>query len=388
MMNKDNSIKFLQGNEACALGGITAGARFFAGYPISPASEIAELSSLLLPQRGGIYLQMEDEIASIAAVIGASLGGMKAFTATSGPGLSLMQENIGFAVMAEAPCVIINVQRFGPSTGVATRPGQADVMTTRWGTHGDHGIIVLAPTSVQECYDLTIEAFNLAESLRTPVILLTDATLAHLREKIVTRTDKELSIISRQKPDQVTEDYQPYRPGPDGVPVLPDFGDQNILRVTGLIHDHDGYSTPKPQTAGDLVHRLQQKIEGATSLMPAPRYFGSNDPEILIISFGISARSAREAVNRANDQGIKARLMQLPTIWPFPEEAVRYACYGASAVLVAEMNSGQICREVRACGIQREKVVGVNRADTAVITPGEILKAIKKTWFRWGFHPI
>lgn len=376
-MKENYNIRFLQGNEACALAGITAGAGFFAGYPISPASEIAELSSLLLPQRGGIYLQMEDEIAGIAAVIGASLGGMKAFTATSGPGLSLMQENIGFAVMAEVPCVIINVQRFGPSTGVATQPGQADVMAARWGTHGDHGIVVLAPTSIQECFDLTIEAFNLAETLRTPVILLTDATLAHLREKVITRTDKELTIKSRKKPQNTGTEYHPYAPGPGDVPVLPDFGDEHILRVTGLVHDQDGYSTPKPAISGNLVQRLQRKIEGAAGIMPQPRYFGSDDPEIVIISFGISARSSREAVNRANKKGLKARLMQLPTIWPFPEKAVREACSGARGVLVVEMNSGQLCREVRACGIPREKVRGVNRADTAVITPGEVLGAIE-----------
>jgi len=376
-MRNNNNIRFLQGNEACALAGITAGARFFAGYPISPASEIAELSSLLLPQQGGIYLQMEDEIASLAAVIGASLGGMKAFTATSGPGLSLMQENIGFAVMAEVPCVIINVQRFGPSTGVATQPGQADVMAARWGTHGDHGIVALAPTSVQECYDLTIEAFNLAETLRTPVILLTDASLAHLREKVITRGKKELSIKSRQKPAKDVKGYHPYAPGPGGVPLLPDFGDEHMLRVTGLVHDQDGYSTPKPAIAGELVRRLQKKIDEAAGIMPQPQYFGSDNPEVLVISFGISARSSREAVNRANKQGLNAGLMQLPTIWPFPEEAVRKACSGARVVLVAEMNSGQLCREVRACGVPREKVRGINRADTAVITPGEICDAIK-----------
>lgn len=376
-MKNNNNTRFLQGNEACALAGITAGARFFAGYPISPASEIAELCSLLLPQQGGIYLQMEDEIASIAAVIGASLGGMKAFTATSGPGLSLMQENIGFAVMAEVPCVIINVQRFGPSTGVATQPGQADVMAARWGTHGDHSIVVLAPTSVQECYDLTVEAFNLAETLRTPVILLTDAILAHLREKVITRKEKELNIKSRKKPLEVSEKYHPYAPGPDGVPVMPDFGDNNILRVTGLVHDEDGYSTANPSIAGKLVRRLQEKIENAAGLMPQPRFFGTDNPEIMVISFGISARSAREAVNRANRQGIKACLIQLPTIWPFPEETVREACSKARAALVVEMNSGQLCREVRACGVPREKVFGINRADTAVITPGEILDAIK-----------
>jgi 2-oxoglutarate ferredoxin oxidoreductase subunit alpha len=378
MVKNKKNIRFLQGNEACALAGITAGARFFAGYPISPASEIAEISSLLLPQRGGIYLQMEDEIAGIAAVIGASLGGMKSFTATSGPGLSLMQENIGFAIMAEVPCVIINIQRFGPSTGIATQPGQADVMAARWGTHGDHGIVVLAPTSVQECYDLTIEAFNLAETLRTPVILLTDATLAHLREKVVTKNDKELSIAARKKPERLSEDYHPYEPGPNGVPVLPDFGDDNILRVTGLVHDHDGYSTPQPKVAGDLVRRLQQKIESASVIMPKPKLFGSEDPEIVIISFGISARSSREAVNRANSQGIKTCLMQLPTIWPFPEEAVREKCSDAKTVIVVEMNSGQLFREVRASGIQRDKVLSVNRTDTAVITPEEIMNAIKE----------
>lgn len=376
-MKAADSTRFLQGNEACALAGITAGARFFAGYPISPASEIAEMCSLLLPQRGGIYLQMEDEIASIAAVIGASLGGMKSFTATSGPGLSLMQENIGFAIMAEVPCVIINVQRFGPSTGVATQPGQADLMAARWGTHGDHSIVVLAPASIQECFDLTVEAFNLAETLRTPVILLTDAVLAHLREKITVRNEKELEIKDRKKPARVSDNYKPYATGASRVPVLPDFGDENILRVTGLVHDEYGYSTADPQIAGQLVQRLQDKIDQAAHLLPQPQYFGSDDPAAVVISFGISARAAREAVLRACEQGIPTRLVQLPTIFPFPEQAVREACLPARTVFVVEMNGGQLCREVRASGIAREKVVSINRADTSVITPAEIWQKIK-----------
>ncbi|NLJ84762.1 MAG: 2-oxoacid:acceptor oxidoreductase subunit alpha, partial [Halanaerobiaceae bacterium] len=332
MINKNN-VRFVQGNEACAQAGILAGARFFAGYPITPASEIAEISSVLLPQRGGIYLQMEDEIASIAAVIGASLAGMKAFTATSGPGLSLMQENIGFAIMAEVPCVIINAQRFGPSTGVATKPSQSDIMACRWGTSGDHSIIVLAPASVQECFDLTIEAFNLAETLRTPVILLTDAILAHLSEKIIIPDEKDLNIINRKKPDKPAQKYRPYAPGPDGVPVLSAFGDEHILRVTGLVHDFDGYSTASPQIANELIQRLHNKIENAIDIMPQPKIYGSNNPDVLVISFGISARASRLAVNQANKQGMATRFIQLTTIWPFPEKIIQEECSGVKTVL-------------------------------------------------------
>lgn len=368
--------RFLQGNEACALAGINAGARFYAGYPISPASEIAEICSQLLPLHDGIYVQMEDEIGSIAAVIGAALGGMKAFTATSGPGFSLMQENIGFALMAEVPCVIINVQRFGPSTGIATRPAQGDVMAARWGTHGDHSIIVLSPSSVQECYDLTVEAFNLAERLRTPVIILTDAAVAHLREKI-NMTD-DLKLVERLKPVGPVESYRPYAPGANGVPAISDYGDKYILRVTGLVHDEEGYPSADPQLADALIKRLADKIENFQHELPQPISYGNENAKIIVISYGISARAARQAVFIAVKEGLSAGMLQLRTLWPFPEEQVMKACSTAATVLVVEMNRGQIMERVKACGLfPPRRIVSVTRTDTGIITPAQVLSAIR-----------
>lgn len=366
--------QFLQGNEACTLGSIKAGARFFAGYPISPASEMAELCSNLLPRNNGMYVQMEDELASIAAVIGASLGGMKAFTATSGPGFSLMQENIGFAVMAEVPCVIINVQRFGPSTGIATQPGQGDIMAARWGTHGDHSIIALAAASVQECFDLTVEAFNLAERFRTPVIILTDATIAHLRESV--QIPDKVITVNRAKPAGPIDNYRPYAPGCDLVPVMPNYGDNHILRVTGLVHDEEGYSSADSDTANTLLNRLIDKIENYAHELPAPEYTGPENPETVIISYGISARSALSAAYRAKQNNFSVGVIKLRTIWPFPERFIIEKCSNASRVLVVEMNKGQILREVKAAGFT--KAYGLNRTDTRVIMPDEILDFISK----------
>lgn len=370
------NTRFLQGNEACALAGINTGARFYAGYPISPASEIAEICSRLLPLHDGIYVQMEDEIGSIAAVIGASLGGLKAFTATSGPGFSLMQENIGFALMAEVPCVIINVQRFGPSTGIATRPAQGDVMAARWGTHGDHSIIVLSPSSVQECYDLTVEAFNLAERFRAPVIILTDAAVAHLREKI--NMPDDLKLIERLKPDGPVESYRPYAPKVNGVPAIPNYGDKYILRVTGLVHDEDGYPSADPQLAAALIKRLADKIENFQHELPQPLFYGNENAKTIVISYGISARAARQAIFIATQEGLSVGMLQLRTLWPFPEEQVIKACSAAKAVLVVEMNRGQIMERVKACGLfPPRRIVSVTRTDTEVITPAQILSAIR-----------
>jgi len=369
---------FVQGNDACALGAINAGARFFAGYPISPASELAELCSREIPKVGGIFVQMEDEIGSIAAVIGASLGGIKAFTATSGPGMSLMQENLGLAVMAEVPCVIINVQRFGLSTGVATKPGQADIMQARWGTHGDHGIIALAPSSVQECYDLTVEAFNLAERFSTPVIVLTDASIAHLRERMNMRESEELEIVDRGKPPVLPEEYLPYLPDEKGVPTLSSYGDEHILRVTGLVHDEAGFSTSRADVCRKLIERLEDKILNYQNELPPPKYYGKEKAEVVVVSFGIAARAAREAAYRAIKVDMPVGMVQLQTIWPFPEAHILERCSRASHVIVAEMNRGQITGEVVKTLRDTAKVVPVLRYDTHVITPGEILDKIKE----------
>lgn len=369
----------LQGNEACALAGIDAGATFFAGYPISPATEIAELCSRLLPRKGGVYVQMEDEIASLAAVIGASLSGVKAFTATSGPGLSLMQENIGFACMAEVPCVIINVQRFGPATGVATAPAQADVMAVRWGSHGDYSLVALAPASVQECYNLTLKAFDLAERFRVPVVVLLDATIAHLREMVYLPQPGKLAPATRSQPDGPVQGYAPYAPNKQGVPAPPNFGDRHILRVTGLVHDQMGYSSADPLVASTLVNRLIDKVENYTPEMPAPLYFGAEEPEILIIAFGITSRAAREAVSRDGSlSGYRAGVLQLQTLWPFPGAQVKQLAANSASIIVAELSRGQLSGLVTSCGVPDEKITRVTSTDIRVLTPGVILQAIRE----------
>ncbi|MDO9573788.1 MAG: 2-oxoacid:acceptor oxidoreductase subunit alpha, partial [Candidatus Contubernalis sp.] len=361
---------FVQGNTACALGAFTAGARFFAGYPISPASELAEYCSWELPKLGGIYLQMEDEIASIAAVIGASLGGMKAFTATSGPGMSLMQENIGYASMAEVPCVIVNVQRFGLSTGVATSPGQSDIMQARWGRHGDQTIIALTPATVQECFDLTVEAFNLAERFSSPVIVLYDACIAHLRERINVFVPEELKIIERTKPDVSPEHYRPDQPDKRGVPTLSQYGSQHILKTTGLVHTETGHPSSKKEVCASLVDRLEWKIMNYVEELPPPKYFGVEGAETVLISFGISSRAAREAVHRANLEGFSVGLIQLQTVWPFPEAAIVEHCSQAMRVIVVEMNRGQVTGEVKKIISKPVEVHHLLRTDSNIFYPG------------------
>jgi len=369
---------FVQGNEACVLGAIDAGARFFAGYPICPATEIAEYCSHELPKHAGVFVQMEDELASIAAVVGASLGGMKAFTATSGPGMSLMQENIGFAVMAEVPCVIIDVQRYGLSTGVATKTSQGDIMQARWGTHGDHTIIALTPSTVQECYDLTIEAFNLAERFSTPVLLLTDAAMAHLREKISIPETRDLKIIPRTKPEIAPKDYLPYRAGDKKVPHLSAYGGEHILRVTSLVHDERGYSSGNPEVSRSLLERLETKITDHLDELPQPKYYGHEDAEALVISFGTSARAAREAVKTLDlKHQIKCGMLDLKTMWPFPGEKIKEYCAKASFVFVAEMNRGQVSGEVEKY-VKEARVIPVLRNDTEIITPQEIIQKIRE----------
>jgi len=367
--------KLLTGNEACTYAAVNAGARFFAGYPITPATEIVEMCSELMPAHNGVFIQMEDEIASIAAVIGASLGGTKAFTATSGPGFALMSENIGFAAMAEAPCVIINVQRYGPSTGIATKFSQSDVMAVRWGSPGDHSLIVLAPSSVQDCYNLTVEAFNLSERFRTPVILLSDAALAHLREKVEIRESGELNLYQRENPSGPVDAYLPYGVLHNDVPVMSNFGDDYILRVTGLVHQASGYSSDNPQVAEELVQRLARKIDNYQEELPAPIFHGPQPADFIVVSFGISARASLEAVN---SRGLKAGMLELRTIWPFPGKRVKELCSGAKKILVVEANRGQVRELLLSCGFPPEILKGVNKQDAEVIAPSEILSALKE----------
>ena len=374
------TTRLMQGDEACAEGAIAAGCRFFAGYPITPATEIAETLSRRLPQVGGKFIQMEDEIASIAAIIGASVGGAKAMTATSGPGFSLMQENIGYAAMTEIPCVIVDVQRLGPSTGRPTSPSQGDVMHARWGTHGDHPIIALSPYSVREAFDLTIEAFNFSERYRTPVILLMDELIGHMRERIELPAAETLQLEERPQTRVPPEWYKPFENRPEGpnvnVPPLVPFGEGYRYHLTGLHHDERGYPTDRPDEIGPWLERIFRKIEGSLSDILLYDAEDIENADTLVISYGGTARAARHAVEQARDRGRRVGFLRLKTIWPFPEEIVEHAASRLHHVVVAELNRGQLVLEVERV-VGRHKVRGVNRADGEMIRPSEIVTAIE-----------
>ncbi|MDR2713291.1 MAG: 2-oxoacid:acceptor oxidoreductase subunit alpha [Clostridiales bacterium] len=373
-------IIFGMGNEAITEGALAAGARFYAGYPITPSSEIAELSSIRLPRLGGMYVQMEDEIGSIAAIIGASVAGVKSYTATSGPGFSLMQENLGVAVMGEIPCVIINVQRSGPSTGLATKPAQGDVMQAQWGTHGDHGIIALSPSSVQECYDLTVRAFNLAERYRTPVILLADEIVGHMREGYQIRELLPHDIIDRKKPTCPPRDYQPYdfSGEEDEIAPLAPYGSEYITRINGSGHDESGDACGRPDNAAKFNSHYLNKFRINQKDIIETKSFDLEDAEYAIITFGCSVRSGKAALKLARQKGIKAGLLQLVTIWPFPTDQVREVCSRVKGVVVPEMNLGQVLGEVSKTNPGQIPIVGVNRVDGQMITPYEILAKLEE----------
>jgi 2-oxoglutarate ferredoxin oxidoreductase subunit alpha len=363
----------LQGNEAVVEGALAAGCTFFAGYPITPATEISEEMSWKLPATGGTFIQMEDEIASLGAVIGASLAGAKAMTATSGPGFSLMQENLGFACVAEVPCVIVNVMRGGPSTGLPTGVSQGDVMQARWGTHGDHPIIVLAASTTLECYCLTIKAFNLSEKYRTPVILLLDEVVAHTREKIRLPSPDESDVVDRIRPNMPPEWYIPYEDNTRGVPLMGTFGDGYRYHVTGLIHDIRGFPTQRPEEIEAFRKRTHRKIRQHFHEIHMVQEEHADDAELLVIAYGSVARSARRAVREARKQGIKAGLLQLVSLWPFPRPMVEPFLRRIRAVLVPELNMGQISREVKRVNEGFCRVETLRRFDGNLITPNEIL---------------
>ena len=369
----------LQGNEAVVEGALRAGCRFFAGYPITPATEISEILSVKLPLVDGTFIQMEDEIASLGAALGASLAGVKSMTATSGPGFSLMQENLGFAVMAEVPCVIVNVMRGGPSTGLPTSPAQGDVMQARWGTHGDHPIIVLSASTVRECYDITIQAFNFSEKFRNPVIVLIDEVIAHMREKVTFSEEEEIGIFDRIKPAVPPEWYIPYEDTPGGVPAMANFGEGYRYHVTGLTHDIRGFPTSRPDEIGPLIARLHRKISQHFSEIQMAEYDQTEDAEITIIAYGSVARSAKRTVREARERGIKVGLLKLITLWPFMRSAVEKVLQTSKVLIVPEMNMGQISREVKRVSRGAAKVLTINKVDGTIITPGEILNKIMET---------
>jgi len=370
-------VRLVQGNKACSLGAIAAGATFYAGYPITPSTEVAENMSAMLPLIGGKFMQMEDEIASIGAVIGASFTGAKAFTATSGPGLSLMQELIGYAAIVEAPVVIVDVQRPGPSTGQPTRSSQGDIQAVRWGTHGDHSIIALAPSSVTEIYFETINAFNLAEKYRTPVILLLEEEIGHLKESFDV-DGIPLEIVNRKRPTCPPEEYVPFAPcGPDGIPEMADFGAGYRYHVTGLTHNEKGYYTSDPDEIDAMVRHITAKIEDKVAEIAKFEEVETGDCEVLIVAYGSAARSAMQAVQDARAQGIKAGLLRPITIWPFHGERVKAACAGKKAVIVPEMNLGQYAREVERVCHSDVPVISLSRVDGEMVTPNAILAKIK-----------
>ncbi|UCG98913.1 MAG: 2-oxoacid:acceptor oxidoreductase subunit alpha [Burkholderiales bacterium] len=369
--------RLMQGNQAIAAGAIYAGARFYAGYPITPSSEIADECARLMPALGGVFLQMEDEMASIAAVIGASLAGAKAFTATSGPGFSLMQENLGLAVMGEVPCVVVDVQRSGPSTGLATKPAQADIMQVRWGRHGDQSVIALVPASVQECFALTVQAFNLAERFRVPVILVPDEIVGHMRESVVLPLPGELEVVERKSPAGTPAEYLPFKPDDDGVAPLAAYGSDYVFHVTSSMHGLDGYSNNDPANAARRVRQLHEKIERHRDQIVLTRSFDVDGMDVLIVAFGAPARAARQAAIEARAIGVRAGVLQLQTIWPFPDLEVAALARRAKTVVVPEMNySGQVAGEVRKALGAEADLRRVNRYNGTIITPQDILEAI------------
>ncbi len=377
-MKKD--VVFVQGNEACVRGALYAGLDFFAGYPITPSTEIAELLSRRLPAKRGKFIQMEDEISSMCAIVGASLTGKKVMTATSGPGFSLKQEALGFAVMTETPCVIVDVQRGGPSTGLPTSVSQGDVMQARWGTHGDHAVIALTASNSQDVFAITVEAFNLAETFRTPVILLLDEVVGHTRERLVEPKAGEIDVVERLK-TSVPEgtDYHPYLPREDGRLPMSDFGGVHRHHVTGLAHDMWGFPSNKPDVVYGLMHHLIDKIEGHVNEITRVKEFFVDDAECLLISYGSAARTTRHVVENRRARGEKLGLLELQTLWPFPADLVRERCASANHIIVVEMNMGQILGEVKKVVKNPDGVFLANRIDGGFITPADVLNIIRIT---------
>ena len=372
------TLTFVQGNEACVEAALYAGMNFYAGYPITPSTEIAVLMAARLPQIRGKFIQMEDEISSICAIIGASLTGHKVMTATSGPGFSLMQEGLGYAIMAEIPCVIVDVMRGGPSTGLATSPSQGDVGQARWGTHGDHAIIALTASNHQDVFAMTVEAFNMAETYRTPVILLFDEVIGHLREKLLIPAPGELPVVTRLKTSvKAGVDYHPYLPREDGRLPMSDFGGEHRYNVTGLYHDMWGFPSTNPSVVYGLLRHLIDKINNNVTKITRYKEYYLDDAEMILISYGASARSALHVVENRRAHGERLGLLELQTLWPFPAGLVREKCARARNLVVVEMNVGQITEMVKLAVNQPERVFLANRLDGVFITPTDIKNILR-----------
>jgi len=371
-------VHFLDGDQACCEGAIAAGANFAAGYPITPSTEIVERYASRAPKVGSVFLQMEDELASSIAIQGAVWGGAKAFTVTSGPGFSLMMEHIGFAAMTETPCVFVDVQRGGPSTGLPTLPGQADVMQARWGSHGDYEIIALCPNSPQECFDLMIEAFNLSEQYRVPVMFMMDEGVGHMTEKVVIPAADAIDVFPRRYTSLPPEEYFPYRPGPDGIPEMVKAGDGYQFHITGLTHDEQGYPAMTWQEQEKLVRRLVEKIRLDGDRLKRNETFGLEDADVVVIAYGISSRVALRAVQLAREQELKVGFLRPQMLWPFPEKAIRKLAHRVKAFVVVEMNYGQIVYEVERCAAGEARTVLMPHGGGTVHDPEDILKVISE----------
>ena len=371
---------YLMGDVACAEGALAAGCRFFGGYPITPATEVAERMAARLPDVGGTFIQMEDEIAAIAAVLGASWAGVKSMTATSGPGFSLMMENIGLGLCTETPCVVVNVQRAGPSTGLPTDGAQGDMMQARWGSHGDYEIIALAPSSAQEAFYQTITAFNLSEKYRLPVLVMTDAIVGHMSERVVIPEAKDLKIVSRPVPTGRKDRFKPFKPGPNGVAPMPAAGDGYNVHITGLTHDEKGYPVMTVEAQAEMMTRITDKIRNNLDDIVRTDRYRMDDAEIAIISYGASSRTGMAAVDEARKMGIKAGLLRLLTVWPFPVNQIQELVRQVKGFVTVEINLGQIHFEVERCVGGRVPTYLVGHAGGTIISPDRVIEVLKEAF--------
>ena len=371
---------FMTGDVACAEGALAAGCRFFGGYPITPATEVAEHISGRLPEIGGTFIQMEDEIAALASVIGGSCAGVKSMTATSGPGFSLMMENLGLALCTETPCVIVNVQRAGPSTGLPTQGAQSDMMQARWGSHGDYEIIALAPSSPQDIFYQTITAFNLSETYRMPVLIMTDEIVGHLSERVIIPEAREIKTVSRTKPKGRKDRFKPFRPGPNGVAPMAIAGDGYNIHVTGLTHDEKGYPVMTVEAQDEMMTRLVGKVRNNLDDILRTEAYRLDDAEIVIVSYGVSARTSLAAVDEARNQGIRAGLLRLITVWPFPEAQIRKLAERVKGFVTVEINLGQIHLEVERCSCGKAPAFLVGHPGGTIIPPERVIETIKQAF--------
>ncbi len=369
---------FINGDVACAEGAIAAGCKFFGGYPITPATEVAEHISDRLPDVNGTFIQMEDEIAAMTSILGAAWTGVKTMTSTSGPGFSRMMETVGLAVVTETPCVVVNVQRAGPSTGLPTQGAQGDMMQAKWGSHGDYEIIAIAPSSPQEMFDFTITAFNLSEKYRTPVFIMSDEIVGHMSEKVVIPNASEIKTISRKKPKGSKKKFKLYKPDADGVAPMPAIGDGYNVHVTGLTHDEKGYPVMSIDTQKEMMDRILNKIRRNKDDIIMTEQYQLEDAEIVIVSYGVSSRTSYTAVDMAREKGIKAGLLRLVTVWPFPDEIIQELAKRVKGFITVEINLGQICREVQRCAGTHIPTYLAGHAGGAVVPPEDVLSIIKE----------